>query len=505
MSMDVIPDEILRMNGIIKRFPGVLALSDVSFDLKRSEVHVLIGENGAGKSTLMKILAGLYRKDGGTIKLHGKELDCSSPREAIKNGVAMIHQELTPIPDLSVAENIFIGREPLHFGLIDKKKMIVQTRDLLSGLDSDIDPKLPMRKLSVAEMQMVEISKALSYNPQVIIMDEPTSALTEDEVDKLFSTIGKLKERGTGIVYISHKLDEIFRIGDRITVLRDGVKVATQNIQDMSRDELISLMVGREIKDVFPKRAVPIGDVVLSVEDLGIKNVFKDISFSVHAGEIFGIAGLMGAGRTEVVETIAGLRKADTGTIRVNNKTISISSPRDSIRNGISLVSEDRKRIGLNLKGSVKENMTILKLKNISRFGIIQKRKEFKLVDDQISMLNIKTPDRNRKTMFLSGGNQQKVVIAKWLLNEPKILILDEPTRGIDVGAKSEIHKLIVDFAEKGMAVIMVSSELPEVMGMADRVLVMHEGEALGCLGREVLSQESIMHLATGHIKGCVE
>ncbi|GAB1482613.1 sugar ABC transporter ATP-binding protein [Treponema sp.] len=505
MGIDNLADEMLKMDGIIKRFPGVLALSDVSFDLKKGEVHVLIGENGAGKSTLMKILAGLYRKDGGIIKLHGKELDFSSPRDAIRNGVAMIHQELTPIPDLCVAENIFIGREPLHFGLIDKKKMIDQTRDLLSGLDSDIDPKLPMRKLSVAEMQMVEISKALSYNPQVIIMDEPTSALTEEEVDKLFSTIGKLKGRGTGIVYISHKLDEIFRIGDRITVLRDGVKVATQNINDMSRDELISLMVGREIKDVFPKRSVPIGDVVLSVEDLGIKNIFKDISFSVHAGEIFGIAGLMGAGRTEVVETIAGLRKPDTGMIRVNDKVIHISSPRDSIRNGISLVSEDRKRIGLNLKGSVKENMTILKLRNISRFGIIQNRKEFKIVDDQISILNIKTPDRNRKTMFLSGGNQQKVVIAKWLLNEPKILILDEPTRGIDVGAKSEIHKLIVDFAEKGMAVIMVSSELPEVMGMADRVLVMHEGEALGCLGREALSQESIMHLATGHIKGCVE
>ena len=503
--MEEKPDEFLRMEGINKSFPGVVALNDVSFGLKRGEVHVLIGENGAGKSTLMKILAGLYRKDGGSITLDGRTLDFASPREAIRNGVAMIHQELTPIPDMSVAENIFIGREPLRLGLIHKKEMARRTRELLKMLDSDIDPATPMRKLSVAEMQMVEISKALSYEPRVIIMDEPTSAITEEEVENLFKVILKLKEAGTGIVYISHKLNEIFRIGDRITVLRDGTKVATRNASGLDRNELISLMVGREITDVFPKRVVPIGAEVLSVRGLGIKGVFADIDFSVRSGEIFGIAGLMGAGRTEVVETIAGLRKAETGTISVNGKQVVISSPRDSIREGISLVSEDRKKIGLNLKGSVKENMTILQLKRLSRFGVMQKRKECELVDGQIEKLRIRTPDRNRKTMFLSGGNQQKVVIAKWLLNSPKVLILDEPTRGIDVGAKAEIHKLIVDFAEKGMAVVMISSELPEVMGMADRVLVMHEGRAFGCLDRADLSQEAIMRLATGHAGGNIQ
>jgi len=503
--MDVTTEPILKMEGIIKSFPGVLALNGVSFELRRGEVHVLIGENGAGKSTLMKILAGLYRKDAGSVSLDGADLDFASPAEAIRNGVAMIHQELTPIPDMTVAENIFIGREPLRFGLIDRKEMAKRTRELLKTLDSCIDPHARMGDLSVAEMQMVEISKALSYNPRVIIMDEPTSALTEEEVENLFKVIVKLKDAGSGIVYISHKLNEIFRIGDRITVLRDGRKVDTRQASELGRNELISLMVGREITDVFPKRAVPIGEVVISVEGLGSKGSFKGISFAVRAGEIFGIAGLMGAGRTEVVETIAGLRKAEAGTVSIDGTAVVIDSPRDSIRRGISLVSEDRKKIGLNLKGSIRENMTILQLDRLSHFGVMDTRAECAVVDSQIEKLKIKTPDRNRKTMFLSGGNQQKVVIAKWLLNSPRVLILDEPTRGIDVGAKSEIHKLIVDFAEKGMAVIMISSELPEVMGMADRVLVMHEGRSLGCLDRDQMTQEQIMHLATGHAGGCTE
>jgi inositol transport system ATP-binding protein len=493
---------ILQMQDISKSFPGVLALNGVSFELRRGEVHVLIGENGAGKSTLMKILAGLYRKDGGTMLLDEREVDFSSPREAIRHGVAMIHQELTPIPDMSVAENIFLGREPMRFGLVDKKQMARWTRDLLARLDVEVDPGKLMRHLSVAQMQMVEISKAISYDPRIIIMDEPTSAITEEEVDNLFKVILKLKSEGVGIVYISHKLNEIYRIGDRITVLRDGTWVATEAATALDRNRLISLMVGREITEVFPKRPVPIGEIVLEVQSLGVDGLFDDIGFSVRAGEIFGIAGLMGSGRTEVVETIVGLRKADRGAIHMNGSVVAIDSPRDSIGLGISLVSEDRKKLGLNLKGSVKENMTILRLDDLSRLGVISKSRENSLVDGEIRKLSIRTPDRNQKAMFLSGGNQQKVVIAKWLLNTPKVLIMDEPTRGIDVGAKAEIHRLIVEFAEKGMAVIMISSELMEIMGMADRVLVMHEGRSMGCLERAELSQESIMHLATGHAGG---
>lgn len=492
-------ETILRMKGIRKRFPGVQALDGVSFDLQAGEVHVLIGENGAGKSTLMKILSGIYPKDEGSIFLAENEVTIGSPRDAIRQGVVMIHQELAPIPEMTIAENIFVGREPARLGVVQAKKLNENAAELLQRLECNLDPAALMRTLSVAHMQMVEISKALSFEPRVIIMDEPTSAIGEDDVDHLFSVIRKLKEQGVGIVYISHKLNEIYRISDRITVLRDGRNVVTKKTSEVDRNELISLMVGREIHSIFPKRSVPIGGEVLRVEGLGCEGVFHDIGFTVRSGEILGISGLMGAGRTEVVEAVCGIRKLTTGTVWIEGKVKTIRSPKDAIREGLAIVTEDRKRTGLNLKGTVKENMTLLKLRELSRFGVMQSRAERALVDEKIAQLQVKTPGRDHLTISLSGGNQQKVVIAKWLLVNPKVLILDEPTRGIDVGAKSEIHRLIVDFAEKGMAVIMISSELPEIIGMSDRVFVMHEGQGMGCLDRSDFTQERIMKLSTGH------
>jgi inositol transport system ATP-binding protein len=492
----------LLMENISKSFPGVKALDDVSFELKKGEVHALMGENGAGKSTLMKILIGLYHQDSGNICVNGKEVKIHSPKDSLNCGISMIHQELNPVPAMSIAENIFLGREPRLFkvgGIVNKKQMNKNTVEFFKTLGLDFNPKRIMMDLSVAETQMVEIAKAISYNSDIIIMDEPTSAITDKEIEKLFNMIALLKSKGVSIIYISHKLEEIFKIADRITVLRDGTYVGTKSIDEVDKNILISMMVGREINNIFPKEAVHAGDVVLSVKGLTKKGMFENISFELKAGEILGIAGLMGAGRTELVETIFGIRKLDKGEIYINGEKTKIKSPRDAIRQGLAIVSEDRKRAGLNLKASVKENITLVRLKEFSRLGIIKKHKEIRSVDESIRKISIKTPSRNQIVTFLSGGNQQKVIIAKWLLVSPEIFILDEPTRGIDVGAKSEIHALITALAKEGKAVIMISSELPEVMGMSDRVIILHEGKITGELKRHEFDQKKIMNFAMGH------
>ena len=499
-DMVVMDNPLLEMQNICKSFPGVKALQDVRFQLLPGEVHVLMGENGAGKSTLMKIVAGIYEKDEGSIRLKGREVHFSNPSDAIQSGISMIHQELMPIPYLSVAENIFLGREPLTlFRTIDKKKLEKQTLELFEYIDVDINPRSLMADLSVAEMQMVEIARATSCNSDIIIMDEPTSAITDQEVENLFRIIRQLKSTGVGIIYISHKMDEIFEIGDRITVFRDGEYVETCLMKGLDRSRLISMMVGREMTEIFPKTECEISETILEVEHLKLKGCFDDISFSLKKGEILGLAGLMGAGRTEIVETLFGIRKKEKGRIYKNGCEIQIKNPADAIRNGLAIVSEDRKEVGLVLKMSVGSNLTLTTLRDYTRWGQVMKiSREKAVIREQIKKLTIKTPGEDQLVSTLSGGNQQKVVIGKWLLNQPDILIMDEPTRGIDVAAKAEIHKLICRLACQGKAIILISSELPEIIGMCDRVLVMHEGRLTGEVDRKDFCQEGIMHLATG-------
>ena len=490
------------MRNITKVFPGVKALDDVSFDLIAGEVHVLMGENGAGKSTLMKILSGSYHQDEGEISIDGEIVHFKSPIHALQHGVAMIYQELNPVPHMSIAENVFMGKEPKLFklGLVDYKKMRSETAKLLDVFGmSYLNPKSLMSTLSVAETQMIEIIKAYSCDAKILIMDEPTSAITDHEVDKLFEITNMLKAKKVGIVYISHKMEELWRFGDRITVLRDGKYIDTKKVSDVDVDAVIRMMVGRDITQQFPKEEVELGEELLSVDNLSdVDGRFRNVNFELRRGEILGMAGLMGAGRTEVVETLFGIRKRKTGTIRIKGNEVVIKRPKDAMQNGFALVGEDRKGTGLNLKDSIRFNISICTLKAISQMGVVNGAKENVEVDRYIEKLRIKTPSREQKTIFLSGGNQQKVVVAKWLMTEPEIFILDEPTRGIDVGAKAEIHQIITELAKQGKGIIMVSSELPEVLGMSDRVLVMHEGNVSGILSKEEMDQEKIMHLATG-------
>lgn len=493
------PEYILEMEGISKEFPGVKALKDVTLRVKKGKVHALVGENGAGKSTLMKILNGIYMPDSGVIKLKGKEIKLRSPIDALKNGISMIHQELTPILNMTVAENIFLGREPLlrNLPIVNDREMINMTRKLLENLEMNIDPSTLMRNLSVAQMQMVEIAKAISYNSGLIIMDEPTSAISEKEVLHLFKIIRNLKSKGISIIFISHRFDEIYEIADEVTVLRDGEHIFTGSLEDVSREKLIEMMVGRELKQMFPKEDAEIGEVVLEVKNLTKQGVFYDVSFKVRRGEILGIAGLMGAGRTEVVESIFGIRQYDYGEIYVNGKKVDIKSPIDAINNRMALITEDRKT-GLFLPLTVEENIIMASLSNYTRGFFVDGEKVSEDCKKQVDKLRIKTPSLSQKIKFLSGGNQQKALIARWLLTYPEILILDEPTRGIDVGAKAEIHKLITKMAQEGKAIIMISSELPEILGMSDRIIVMHEGRVKGELKREEASQEKIMRYAMG-------
>lgn len=493
---------ILEMENISKYFPGVKALDDVSFKVKKGTVHALMGENGAGKSTLMKIAIGIYNADTGKIILDGEEIDNHDIRYSISKGISMIHQELSPIPEMTVAENIFLGREPKNkTRLVDKKKMNSQTQELFDRLGlTAIDPKSKMSKLSVAKSQMVEIAKAVSFNSKLIIMDEPTSAITEKEVIQLFKIVNDLKKKGVSFIFITHKMDEVFKITDEITVFRDGKFVGTEDASSLTREKLIEMMVGREITQMFPKEEAVIGDVIMSVRNLKKNGLFEDISFDLRRGEILGLAGLMGAGRTEVVESIFGYRKLDGGEIFINGRKFNINSPRDAIKHKIALLTEDRKLTGCFLPLSVRDNIMASYIKKFRKGPMLNKSKIEEACKDLKDKLDIKTPSLNQIMKNLSGGNQQKVLVARWLLTEPEIFIVDEPTRGIDVGAKAEIHKLLSLLAKEGKAVIMISSELPEVLGMSDRVLVMHEGKINGEVDRSEANQTRIMEYATGRM-----
>lgn len=489
---------LLNVEGIRKEFPGVVALDDVSFRLKRGTVHALMGENGAGKSTLMKILAGIYTPDRGEVRLKGVDIRLKSPLDALENGIAMIHQELNLMPFMTVAENIWIRREPKNrFGFVDHGEMRRITARLFDRLKIKIDPEVEVRHLSVANRQMVEIAKAVSYESDVLIMDEPTSALTEREVAHLFEIIRDLRSQGIGIVYITHKMNELFEIADEFSVFRDGKYIGTHASSDVTRDDIIRMMVGREITQMFPKEEVPIGDVMLSVNNLTLDGVFRDVSFDVRAGEILGIAGLVGSGRSNVAETLFGVTPASSGTIAIDGKTVSIDSPNTAIRNRMAFLTEDRKDTGCLLILDVLENMQIAVLQDrFVKGGFVAEKDITAACEEMSRKLRVKTPNLQERIENLSGGNQQKVLIGRWLLTNPRILILDEPTRGIDVGAKAEIHRLVTELARNGVAVIMISSEMPEVLGMSDRIMVMHEGRVTGILDRAEATQIKVMELA---------
>lgn len=489
---------ILEAEGISKQFPGVKALNKVGIKIKPGSVHALMGENGAGKSTLMKCLIGIYHPDEGSIKVRGETVTFEDTLDALHAGIAMIHQELNLVPHMTVAENIWLGREPVHYGLVNHDLLNSKTRDLLQHLNIKLKPNMMVGELNIASQQMVEIAKAVSYDADVLIMDEPTSALTEGEVFHLFAIIKELKEQGKGIIYISHKMDEIFEITDEVSIFRDGMFVATDKTENLTKQSLITMMVGRELTHMFPKFNNNIGEEVLRVSALRRDGLFRDISFSVKRGEILGVAGLVGAGRSEVMESLFGMHPADSGEIFIEGLPVNIDSPSKAIEQGLAFLTEDRKKSGLFLVLSVVENMSIVNLSEyINKKGFVSHGQMAQDCMDQIKKLNIKTPTMDQIINNLSGGNQQKVLIARWLLAQPKILILDEPTRGIDVGAKSEIYRLISELANRGVAIILVSSELPEILGMSDRVMVMHGGHITGILDKQDASQERIMALAS--------
>ena len=488
---------VLECHGISKAFGGTQALKDVQLQIRPGEVHALLGENGAGKSTLMKCIIGLYKADSGTITLNGKPFQARGPVDAINNGISMIHQELSPVAERSVAENVWIGRQPMKNKLmVDHARMREDTARLFEQLQVDIDPDAKMKELTVSQMQMVEIVKAVSYNSRIVIMDEPTSSLTKGEVDHLFTIIRRLKSEGVSIIYISHKMDEIFEICDEVTIYRDGQYIATSRVSDITMDDLIRQMVGREVKDMFPKVPCEIGEVVLKVDRINAGKQVKDVSFELHKGEILGFAGLVGAGRSETMEAIFGLRRITDGRLIFKGEEVKISSPEEAIRKGISFLTEDRRGMGIIGIRDISDN-TILS--NLRAYGTpLDHRKIARDVDEYVAKLRVKTPSTQELIRNLSGGNQQKVLVARCLLTDPDVIIVDEPTRGIDVGAKSEIHALITSLAGQGKAIIMISSEMPEVMGMADRIVVMHEGEVTGILHRDEFDQEVIMKLASG-------
>lgn len=488
------------MTGIEKSFGTVKVLHGIDLILKEGSVHALMGENGAGKSTLMKILAGVHKLDQGEIQINGEVVEISSPKMAGHLGIAMIHQELSPIPEMTVAENIFLGREPRNGPFVNYKKMYEMTTELMKSLNMNISPKAKIGKLKVADQQMIEIAKAISLNAKILVMDEPTSAITDKEVESLFAIIADLKKKGKGIIYISHKMDEIFRISDDITVMRDGHYVNCWKASDLDQGTLIKNMVGRELNEIFPKEKATIGEVLLEVQDFTKQGEFDHIKFQVRKGEILGIAGLVGAGRTELMHAIFGLTKKDHGTLLFEGEKIEIKKPMDAIRKGMAYVTEDRKIEGLVLEMGVGDNITLSSMKELSNLLFIQKKSENEKIKKQIENLRIKVHTPKQRVGSLSGGNQQKVVLAKWLMKNPKLLILDEPTRGIDIGAKSEIYKLMGEFVKQGNSIIMISSEMPEVIGMSDRILVLSNGVLSGELEREEFEQERIMKLAVSHI-----
>ena len=489
----------IEMRGIDKSFGSNQVLKQAGFTLESGEVHALMGENGAGKSTLMKILTGVYTKDAGTVLVDGKEVNYKNPQEAEKEGIVFIYQELNVMFDLTVEENLFMGKE-IHgkFGICDRKAMQKKAREALNTLGVDISPKTVMSELSVGLQQMVEICKALMADAKVIIMDEPTAALTQSETVALFKVIESLRKKGVSMVYISHRMEEIFELCDRITVLRDGSYIGVKNIPETNMNEIVKMMIGREIGERYPSRDVKIGKEVLKVKGLTRKGTFHDVSFSVRAGEVLGVSGLMGAGRTEIMQAIFGNLSYESGSIEIDGKEVKISNPRQAMEQGIGFITEDRKTEGLMLDKSIRENISLCNLGRISKSSVISKEAEKNMVAEAIKDLHIKCFGPYHECNNLSGGNQQKVVLAKWILTNPKILILDEPTRGVDIGAKKEIYSIINKLAAQGVAIIMVSSELPEVLGMSDNIMVVREGEVRGIISYEEANQERVMTLATG-------
>lgn len=489
----------IEMRGIDKSFGGNAVLKNAGFLLDDGEVHALMGENGAGKSTLMKILTGVYTKDAGQVIVDGKEVCYNNPQEAEKAGIVFIHQELNVLFDLTVEENMFLGKEIKKvFGICDRKAMRKRVQEILDMLGVDIDPTQRMDELSIGQQQMIEIAKALMVDAKVLIMDEPTAALTQSETEVLFKVVNSLRQKGVSIVYISHRMEEIFELCDRITILRDGTYIDTKRIADIDMNDIVKMMIGREIGERYPVRNSKIGDVAFEVKNLNCPGAFENVSFEVRAGEVLGVSGLMGAGRTEIMQAIFGNMPNVTGQLLLDGKEIKNKNPQQAIQNGIGFITEDRKVEGLMLEESIMKNISLANLGRISNGGVINKKKEQELVNKGIEELRIRCFGPQHECNNLSGGNQQKVIFAKWIYTNPKVLILDEPTRGVDIGAKKEIYNIINELAAKGVAIIMVSSELPEVLGMSDRVMVVREGEVRGILNKEEANQESIMTLATG-------
>ena len=489
---------LLEVKNITKSFPGVRALSNVSLSVHRGEVVGLVGENGAGKSTLMNTLLGSLKPDSGEMIYKGKAYTPKSPADALNHGISMIHQELTLAPDLTVATNIWLGQEKKfsHAGYVSEREKQKATKELLSNFNIDLDCNATVRTLSVAEMQLTELARALSSNSDIIIMDEPTSSFTSKEVDILLNIVRSLKARGIGMIFISHKLDEVFAICDTVTVLRDGQHIKTYPIESVNHDQLISMMVGREVNNLYPKREVAIGEGVFEVKGLSRKGFFHDISFTAHKGEIPGFGGLIGAGRSEIMECIFGIEHPDCGEIWLNGKKLSIRRVNDATSAGIAMVTEDRLRRGLIHKDTVEFNMSLAYLKKITKTGFVNRAKRAEDVSSMAKQMRLKYTGRNQLAGTLSGGNQQKVIIGKWLLNMPDVLILDEPTRGIDVGAKSEIYNLIGDLAEQGKVILLISSELPELMGLSDRIIVISGGEQKATIDRKDFNSDDIMKYA---------
>lgn len=495
-------ENVLEMRGVTKSFPGVKALKGVDLTIKRGTVHALMGENGAGKSTLMKVLYGIHQPDEGKIFFKGEPYEVKSPIDAIRGGVSMIPQEISPVSNLTVASNVFLGKEICSsrgLKLLNQKKMIEETQLLFDELGIDIDPSVMMSEISIANAQLVAIATAVSYNADLVVMDEPTSALTDKEIDKLYKIIRDLKEKkNIAVVYISHKLEEVFTICDEVSVIRDGEFIGTDTIENFDKNRLINMMVGRTMDEFFHKEEVEIGDVVLEVKNLTLNKKFEDVSFTLRQGEVLGVAGLMGAGRTEVMEAIFGYKPATSGEIFMNGVKVEINEPIDAIKQGIAFVTEDRKQTGIFPDLSIKDNIIMPDVDSYMKNGMLNRKKITENCQEQREAISIKTPTLDQLIKNLSGGNQQKVLISRWLLTTPEVLILDEPTRGIDVGAKSEIHRLIGELAKMGKSIIMVSSEMPEVLNVSDRIMVMFEGKVSGEISRDEATQENILQLATG-------
>lgn len=492
-------EKILMMKNISKSFPGVKALSNVDLEIRKGEVHALMGENGAGKSTLLKILAGAYTRDEGEIYIDGKKIDDLNPKQAENCGISIIYQEFSSLPDLSIAENIFLGRQyTKRGGMIDWKRCREESAKLLKQVGMEIDPSIKVSKLKVAEQQMVEIAKALSKEAKIIVMDEPTAPLTQKEIEHLFRVVDDLKKKNISVIYVSHRLAEIKEICDRMTVLRDGCLVGSADVKDTSIQDMIRMMVGREVKDMYPRTQREVGEKVLEIRHLSTKDKLKDISLDIHKGEILGVAGLVGAGRTELARAVFGADKIEEGTIKLYGKEVKIGKPRDAIEKKIGLVPEDRKRQGLVLMMNVKENITLSSLKKLKRGGKLSLKAEASKAKQYVDKLRVATPDIYTTVENLSGGNQQKVVLGKWLCAECSLLLIDEPTRGIDVGSKVEIYELMKELVENDMAILMISSEMSELIGVCNRIAVMHEGRITGILDRDEFSEERIMAYASG-------